>query len=113
MKTSTSKMSRFTGIAKQAKNRGLYLLLAAIMLSLAPACKKGGGVHNCDIRADMDAVTAAAQAFSSNQSVENCEAAKKANLKLLQKADKCPNLIPSDLKETIEEMKNVDCSEYE
>lgn len=113
MKTLNESKNFHTSFKSLRNPKALYVLMAVFMLSLASACKKGGGLHNCDVTADLNELTAATQAFSNDPTVANCEAVKKVNLKLLQKLDKCPSTLGSDWKTQIEDAKNMDCSDFE
>ncbi len=89
--------------------------MTATIMSTLNSCKKNGGESlDCDIRSDTEAVTVAGQAFNSNPTEATCQDLKDASIKLMEKVDRCPGgLVTPEMRESLEEMRNTDCSDYE
>ena len=72
----------------------------------------GGAVPCGDYVNELDNISATSQAFSNDPSPETCEAYKNAMLDFYNEFKDCPFYEGSSYQETINEIQNMDCSEY-
>lgn len=101
----------FNSIKKIIWGSVLLTGMTAVVLVSAGSCKKA---HLCDIRPEIEAVNETSEAFNASPDSTTCEAARKAGLALLEKVDRCPNIVPvtPEMRESIEELRNTDCSKF-
>lgn len=96
--------------------RTFFTILSAVCMIFMLSCsaeeaadKLTGGCLS--FTEDYQAVTAASQAFSENPTTENCEAYKAALIGFYKQFKDCPYWEDGDYQESVNEIKNMDCSD--